>query len=219
MIPKTNPYNVIGELHNAGLNSIVQNLSNTPSIDEVVDLTSRFVADATINAATQLQIAQIKIFVSQVLNNQQFQQDNYLEETKISSEQVRILNEIINIPPSISNSDIKIYLEDIEFRILTSNITREEKSYPLLVTAVSKYSNLYWNEQVNNPESPWQPFFPSNPSVHLKQWLKADAQGAFEGGLAAGLYTWWTGGGILVAAGAGALAGGIASSLGSVIFG
>lgn len=149
------------------------------------------------------------------LNQIPFQE--FLREAKISKEGICFINEIQNISPDFDFPTTLKVLTNIESNILTSEMTEQEKQFPLICVAVAKSSVEYWIKQINDPKSLWTPFV-GDPKAFKWPW-KSDANGAVAGaiggaigGVVGGL------GGVLIGGLLGAIGGAIGASVADALF-
>lgn len=137
------------------------------------------------------------------LNQIPFQE--FLREAKVSKEGVCFINDIQNISPDFDYPTTLKVLNNIETNILSSDMTEQEKQFPLLSVAVAKSSVEYWIKQINDPKSAWIPFV-GDPKAF--RWpLRSDANGAVSGGIGGAI------GGLL-----GAIGGAIGASVADALF-
>jgi hypothetical protein len=145
------------------------------------------------------------------------------QDANLTQQQIIFLERMLSVNPYIAINSQEESFKLIEGEIFAYPMPYREKELLLIASSVGKHSGAYWNTQINNPGSPWQPWFP-NPNdparpLALKKWVREDAKGAVAGAISGGFEGSVGGiGGVLVGAGVGALVGGVGSSVASVLF-
>ncbi|MCC7333222.1 MAG: hypothetical protein IT232_11520 [Flavobacteriales bacterium] len=215
----SNPYREVGILHNEGLDYVIKNLNpkEPVTIERIIELTGQYLLTLK-NSTSKSDLALYYEFVATTINGlNQIPFQEFLREAKISKEGICFINEIQNISPDFDFPTTLKVLTNIESNILTSEMTEQEKQFPLICVAVAKSSVEYWIKQINDPKSLWIPFV-GDPKAFKWPW-KSDANGAVAGaiggaigGVVGGL------GGVLIGGLLGAIGGAIGASVADALF-
>lgn len=208
----TNPYQKIGVLHNEGVDYVINNLKpKEVTIEKIIDTTGQYLGKVNNTekpSALALYCESITLTINR-LNQVPFKV--IVKEEKISKEAVCFMKSILDVSEDFDYPTTLKIVENIESNILMSDMTQEERSYPLLMVAVSKSSINYWIEQINDKKSPWIPFV-GDDLARLKWPWKQDglgaAGGAITGGVSGGLI-----GGVI-----GAIGGAVGYSVANFLF-
>lgn len=215
----SNPYREVGILHNEGLDYVIKNLNpkEPVTIDKVVELTAQYLQTVK-NSSNKSDLALYYEFVATTINGlNQIPFQEFLREAKISKEGVCFINDIQNISPDFDFPTTLKVLTNIESNILTSEMTEQEKQFPLICVAVAKSSVEYWIKQINDPKSAWIPFV-GDPKAFRWPW-RSDANGAVAGGIGGAIGGAVGGlGGVLIGGLLGAIGGAIGSSVADALF-
>jgi hypothetical protein len=169
----SNPYAIVGDLHNAGVDFVLNSISPKPVIEEVIALTSKYLQTLSDNEKKKA-YTNYYISISTSLNDLEIQSfdkilETMLENKLITQDGINFINEINNLPDESDNLPAKI--TEIENRIYVSGMSIDDQSYPLLFAAVAKSSSVY-----KIPQSKAEIF-------KLKWPWKADAHGAVAGAI------------------------------------
>lgn len=139
-----NPFDFVGEMHNAGLDAVLSALPETKSTavstEEIERLTDDFCEKVFSNDE--------RFFVSPTTKSGEYESSEQ-EEIKISEEASEYLDKIIAVASTNNYDYIKEQYASFEEDILLSdsNIFSDYEETLLLCTiAVGKYSNEYWKE-------------------------------------------------------------------------
>lgn len=215
----SNPYRKVGVLHNEGLDYVIKNLNpNEPStIERIIELTGQYLLIIE-NSSSKSDLAVYYEFVATIINElNQIPFQEFLREAKISKEGICFINEIQNISPDFDYPTTLKVLTNIESNILASEMTEQEKQFPLICVAVAISSVEYWIKQISDLKSLWIPFV-GDPIAFKWPW-KSDANGAVAGaiggaigGVVGGL------GGVLIGGLLGAIGGAIGVSVADALF-
>ena len=201
-----NPNYPLNQTHKDGLDYLAKHLKPKSLITDLVDQTVNFylTIDKSINFEQSIKCKEL---ICLVINRITLKGVNN-SISNLSYLQNKFLSELLKFP--FSNYQLtKNAIEDIEYRILISELSDKEKEILTVITAVAKSSNEYWDFQIKNySSSPWKDFIDANSlQVMLPRWLKADLIGA---GVGAAVGTALGGPGVGTATGA--AIGGIAAS-------
>ncbi len=215
----SNPYREVGILHNEGLDYVIKNLNpkEPVTIDKIVELTAQYLQTVK-NSSNKSDLALYYEFVATTINGlNQIPFQEFLREAKISKEGVCFINDIQNISPDFDLQTTLKVLTNIESNILTSEMTEQEKQFPLICVAVAKSSVEYWIKQINDPKSAWIPFV-GEPKAFRWPW-RSDANGAVAGGIGGAIGGAVGGvGGVLIGGLLGAIGGAIGASVADALF-
>lgn len=215
----SNPYREVGILHNDGLEYVIKNLNpkETVTIDRIVELTAQYLQTVK-NSSNKSDLALYYEFVATTINGlNQIPFQEFLREAKISKEGICFINDIQNISPDFDFPTTLKVLTNIESNILTSEMTEQEKQFPLICVAVAKSSVEYWIKQINDPKSAWIPFV-GDPKAFRWPW-RSDANGAVAGGIGGAIGGAVGGlGGVLIGGLLGAIGGAIGASVADALF-
>lgn len=209
-----NPYDVIGKVHNKGLDFVVEKLNSQEEIkkERIVELVSQYLVSITGKENHEDDCTDMNqdfilgyVCVGESLNlittnsiKELIEKGEFTEKQKCFIETILTVSEDRALD---REGTLKILL-NIEEQILASNLTSKELKVPLTMVSIAKYSVKYFMDQINNDASEWKNFIDGDLSKFRWPW-KADALGALTG----------AGGGIIGIVG-GALGGSIASALG-----
>ena len=215
----SNPYREVGILHNEGIDYVIKNLNpkEPVTIDKIVELTAQYLQTVK-NSSNKSDLALYYEFVATTINGlNQIPFQEFLREAKISKEGVCFINDIQNISPDFDLQTTLKVLTNIESNILTSEMTEQEKQFPLICVAVAKSSVEYWIKQINDPKSAWIPFV-GEPKAFRWPW-RSDANGAVAGGIGGAIGGAVGGvGGVLIGGLLGAIGGAIGASVADALF-
>lgn|SRR5690554_3417255 len=208
----SNPYRKIGVLHNEGVSFVIKTLTpKEVTIEKIIDSTGQYIEK--INKTTKpsdlaLYCESIGLTINK-LNQVPFEE--VVRELKISKEGICFMKSIYDVSEDFDYPTALKIVENIEHNILNSEMTQEERLYPLLMVAVSKSSINYWIEQISDKKSPWIPFLGED-LARIKWPWKEDGFGAV-GGAATGAI-----GGGLIGGIIGAVGGAIGWSVAHALF-
>lgn len=215
----SNPYREVGILHNEGLDYVIKNLNpkEPVTIEKVIELVSQYLLTVK-NTTAKSELALYYEFIATTINGlNQIPFQEFLREGKVSKEGVCFINDIQNISPDFDYQTTLKVLNNIETNILSSDMSEQEKQFPLLSVAVAKSSVEYWIKQINNPKSAWTPFV-GDPKAFKWPW-KSDANGAVAGAIGGAIGGALGGiGGVLVGGLLGAIGGAIGASVADALF-
>jgi len=215
----SNPYQEVGILHNEGLDYVIKNLNpkEPVTIEKIVELTAKYLQTVK-NSSNKSDLALYYEFVATTINGlNQIPFQEFLREEKISKEGVYFINDIQNISPDFDFPTTLKVLTNIESNILTSEMTEQEKQFPLICVSVAKSSVEYWIKQINDPKSAWIPFV-GDPKAFRWPW-RSDANGAVAGGIGGAIGGVLGGiGGVLIGGLLGAIGGAIGTSVADALF-
>ncbi|MBV6462402.1 MAG: hypothetical protein HJHJAOHD_02551 [Flavobacteriales bacterium] len=214
----SNPYREVGRLHNEGLDYVIKNLNpkEQVTIEKIIELTGQYLLTIK-NNTSKADLALYYEFVATTINGlNQIPFQEFLREAKISKEGICFINDIQNISPDFDLPTTLKVLTNIEANILTSEMTEQEKQFPLICVGVAISSVGYWIKQINDQKSLWIPFV-GEPSAFRWPWKK-DAEGAIAGGIGGAVGGAVGGlGGVLIGGLLGAIGGAIGASVASAI--
>lgn len=215
----SNPYREVGILHNEGLDYVIKNLNpkEPVTIDKIVELTAQYLQTVK-NSSNKSDLALYYEFVATTINGlNQIPFQEFLREAKITKEGICFINDIQNISPDFDFPTTLKVLTNIEANILTSEMTEQDKQFPLICVAVAKSSVEYWIKQINDPKSAWIPFV-GDPKAFRWPW-RSDANGAVAGGIGGAIGGAVGGlGGVLIGGLLGAIGGAIGASVADALF-
>jgi len=215
----SNPYREVGILHNEGLDYVIKNLNPKEPviIEKIVELTAQYLQIVK-NSSNKSDLALYYEFVATTINGlNQIPFQEFLREAKITKEGICFINDIQNISPDFDFPTTLKVLTNIEANILTSEMTEQEKQFPLICVAVAKSSVEYWIKQINDPKSAWIPFV-GDPKAFRWPW-RSDANGAVAGGIGGAIGGAVGGlGGVLIGGLLGAIGGAIGASVADALF-
>lgn len=216
----SNPYREVGLLHNEGLGYLIENLNpNVPvNIEKIIELTGQYLLKIT-NSTSKSELACYFEFVATTINKLNLIPFyEFLREAKVTKEGICFINEIQNISPDFDLPTTLKVLTNIESNILISEMTENEKQFPLICVAAAKSSVEYWITQINDPNSLWIPFV--GDPIEFKWPWKSDANGAIAGAIG-GAIGGVLGGpsGILIGGVLGAIGGAIGASVADALIG
>lgn len=191
----SNPYRKMGTIHNAGLDFLIGNLKpKEVTIEKIIDNIGLFMekvndTESKIDFATYCGTV-----VSAINRNNQVPFDEILRELKVTKEGRCFINDILNVSEDYDYPTALKVVENIELNILTSEMTQEERQYPLIMVAIAKSSIEYWIKQINDKKSPWIPFVEGGDLARRKWPWKSDARGGTALGISGLVTGGWLGG-------------------------
>lgn len=206
-----NPFELIGKLHNEGLEYAFKLINEKTTIEQGVYLSAQYLQNLTEDYTKNTLASYYGMIAEEVNRSEKIPFEHFLNELLeikvITQVGIELINEINNIPYDSEN--IVAQIEDIEQRILKADMTTEEQRYPLIFASVCKNSAIFG---INNSNL-----------LFGKRWpWKADGRASIEGfaaGVATGIVTGLiegaciTIGGLLGAGFLSAIGGGIGKSL------
>ena len=98
---------------------------------------------------------------------------------RLTNEAICLIKSIIDIPYNVDINGRLAIIRNAEINILTANIPERDKEYPLIAAAIAKSSTIYWENERQNPSSPWLVFAPS--PVEDVVTALADIDGGIDG--------------------------------------
>jgi hypothetical protein len=243
-----NPYDFVGREHNRQLDGFASELiiitNNLHRFDDSVD-SAQFIKNviidyvSNVDSLTSCEISSLKESLhSNDIALMTPQQMQVIYDTLDIADSTIIflesINNLIDSSLSVQTPDYFELIQNIkstENQILSSSISQTSKSILLSATSVSRYSSVYWANEINKPISQWAyPTLRSAGSLadavqidddqdcstcgKLPKWVKKDINGAWQGGILGGIK--WIAGfvnplGILITAGSTGVAGSIAA--------
>lgn len=210
----SNPYQEVGELHNAGLDYVINNLEKDQpvTIHRIIELVSKYLQSVKDDDSDYSKAVYYKLVSNTVNRLNIVPMEELFRETRNCRESICYLNEIQKISEDFDYPTTLKILKNIEMNILSSDMTEEERQYPLLNVGVAIASVKYWIAQIADAKSPWIPF--TGPPAAFKWPWRSDANGAIAGGIGGAVGGSLGGpGGILVGGILGAIGGAIGASV------
>lgn len=219
----TNPYDYIGQMHNQGLDFIINTIySSSCAVNEttVIKLSSQFVSQF----CTFCEVSPISLEagITNVLNYRKLD----LLPPVDNPVQSGFINDLLNIADLFVNpfehlESINTQINDLNKNVFLSNLTVEEKIPIFCASSVYVNSLYYWNQVIQTEDNKWAIYITNQEVSFLGlNWGKVgkeDLKGALPGAIAGGIGALFTGGGILLGALGGALGGGVSTSVIEVI--
>lgn len=213
----SNPYCAIGQAHNNGLDYVIGNIPQNPTLANILKATADYMLSIAYNGTTYTTIddASVQALVAAGYNGV-FSVEKLKCAGKFSRKQLEIIDILLNPNPTISNANLSDFYLNMGYEIMATSMPIEQMQPLLVCAAVGQYSSDYWNTQLNNPNSPWLPYL-NNGAARLPAWVKNDAAGALGGAIAGALGAWWTGTGVIAAAAATAIGSAVTASVSTII--
>jgi hypothetical protein len=194
-----NPFEYLGFIHSQGLNLVITD-SNFPALNigDVFKITDRLVRDE-IDSTTYLSISDVKRIIYLLGYSCDYSElpQELLAEGLITTDMVPYFQEFISaVQSSFDLYKIQSNLNDFETTISASSLTDNQKAIFFGACAIGRHSLFYWQNQLDNAKSLWQPLLkrgnvgnngiPSKCKNPCNQWLIhifcVDAIGAGIGG-------------------------------------
>ncbi|AZA84044.1 hypothetical protein C1637_16265 [Chryseobacterium lactis] len=211
----SNPYNQVGQMHNDGMQFVIGNINPSSTIEQIVQSCASYVQKLSDNSSSEAYV-NWNAFISESINRTEKLQlsgmiDWLQQKDLITKEGIDFINSINDLSDDLSLSEVVSKIDSIENDILSSKMSVEQQSYPLLYAAVAKYSAQYGELQETSSNSKWKEI----KTARKFSWpWKKDAEGAISGAIGGAIGG--IGGG-LAGVGIGALLGAIGGGLGSSI--
>lgn len=176
----TNPYNQIGTLHNQGLDYIIENLSNSPTTDELANLSAKFICiyGEKIDTPSVFDTAKYYSAASYAMNSY-LCADVKRKPQSFNNVQLNYYNKISETILNSERNVIKDNLVSLENEVIKSQISWAEQQPILIAIAVGKASADYWNYQIDNlSTSPWKDYIEQyeTPSTEVPKWVDTDVE-------------------------------------------
>jgi hypothetical protein len=191
-----NPYEFVGEIHNAGLEFILNKCNIEKgaeiSIQEICDLTTNFMLSSPENnfmnydGKTYKELGEIIIAEMNGGYNKRAIEYQILEEGTLANQYLTDLRMIVyNVDFNDSISSFK-KIKKIEKDIWTSKISEENKAILLSMSAVGKHSYSYWKKNLPKYINSENSKSADGRDVAI-EILKSDFEGALVGFIAGGI--------------------------------
>ncbi|MCB9335833.1 MAG: hypothetical protein H6586_06770 [Flavobacteriales bacterium] len=216
-----NPYDVVGKVHNKGMDFVLSKLNpdDEAKYEKITELVSQFLVELTSKEEQENSSNFIKddfvygyIAVGKTFNLVAI--NSIVELNKMAAfneKQACFINALLNVSDKLSldyEGTLKV-LMNIEEQILASDLTPEEKQIPLIVASITKYSVKYYLHALSSDCASHKiaDFIDGDLSSFKFPW-KADGKGAIAGAIG-GIGT-----GVVIGAIGGAIGSSVAALLG-----
>lgn len=138
-----NPYDFVGEMHNAGLNAVRDSLTSTKATISEEQIES-FVA----SFCEKVFVEDERFSIQNITKADEYDNSTYEEEVVLSEKAEIYCKQILEITESDDYTRVKEQLLEIEDIIVnqSESFTEYEKALLLCSIAVGKYSSEYWEE-------------------------------------------------------------------------
>ncbi|MBX2906952.1 MAG: hypothetical protein KF744_12990 [Taibaiella sp.] len=177
-----NPYLLIGQQIQSGLNSIISGLPVNPTIDDLVNEVFAYVQPIYYPGASQVVTMEVKSVAYNAINS--YRNDLVLNNmTFYHGQQTQFIQMLIgsDMTVGIAPDSFQDRITDIEENIGTSALSVNDQQPLFLGTTIGYNANQYWLTEIANPNSAWIGHFSTNPGQNYMNsilWSTAAINGA-----------------------------------------